>query len=355
MPNEGVLPLRYTIDVLPDQCIDAGSGKKRECRIADTCAIFRLLIQRGASVETSSVGIKDRNDAKTPLLVLCGGARIFAFIRCLIEEGANVKAANGRGFTPLHLCMISTRYESEQAGLARFLLDRGADASAVTNEGDTPLHLGASRCAVEGVKVLLDRGADVMAKNCRGQSALHAILTNILSLNRENIVDCLEVLLAAGANVYARDASGRRAFMRFVENTYDRLIFRYAVSESARMFLRNVCSLFTAYGAQLYQASINGNTLAHVAAELDDIELLRMYVEYGGEVGALHSLFGTPLSIALRNNRDKILPELLRLGAHLDAGRDGANLFRRFVKHGDAGTVKEKATKSSTHCRKVRR
>ena len=81
-----------------------------------------------------------------------------------------------------------------------------------------------------------------------------------------------------------------------------------------------------------------------------------MYMEHGGEVNALCSLNITPLNIALRDNGDKVVSGLVRLGAHLDAGHDGEYLFGRFVHDGDAGAVYEKATnKQCTHCRETRR
>ena len=141
----------------------------------------------------------------------------------------------------------------------------------------------------------------------------------------------------------------------FLENVYDRRIFRYAVWEGARTSLHNVCSLFVAHDIQLGQEFVNGSTLAHMAARLDDIELLRMYVEHGGEVDALHPLLGTPLGIAMRESKRKVLSELLRRGAHLDTGRDGESHFRHLVHCGDIGTVNDKAKKPSIHCRTTRR
>ena len=355
MPDGGVLPLRCAIDMLVDQCVEVEDGEDRERRIDDTYAIFRLLIQRGSDVETPSVGIGDGVDTKTPLLALCEGTRIAALIRCLIEKGANVKVADNRGFTPLHLCMISTRYESRQDVLARLLLDRGADVNAVTNEGDTPLHFGAAGYAMGEVRVLLERGADVKAKNGRGESALHAMFTGHFVFSRKNVVDCLEALLAADADACLKDESGQTPFMMFLESAYNHRILTNAISEDVRIVLHELCSLFAAYGIRLDQASTNGNTLAHVAVHLDDVELLRMYVKHGGEVDALYPSAGTPLNISLRENETNILPELLRLDAHLDAGRDGENLFRQFVYHGNAGTVEGKRRKSIINCRTTRR
>ena len=133
---------RCAVDLLLKQCNE--TEEEAERRIADTCDIFRLLIRRGANVDTPSVGTNDENDAKTPPIELCENIRIVALIRCLIEEGADVKAAGKGGVTLLHLWMRSAAYDIEQDGLAHLMLDRGADVNAVTDGGCTPLHFGAA-------------------------------------------------------------------------------------------------------------------------------------------------------------------------------------------------------------------
>ena len=357
VPNCGVLPLRCAVDLLPNQCTRATGVENKERTIADTCAIFRLLIQRGASVNTPSVGIYDKNETKTPLLALCELTSTVALIQCLIEEGADVKVADKRGFTPLHWCMQKRACEGKRNRLVHLLLDRGADVNTVTDEGDTLLHFSATRCAAKMLRVLLEKGADVKAVNSRRQSALHAMFAAnaFRSAWNSNIVACLDALLTAGADVCAKDASGQTPFMILLGNMRDIFLLSYAMLERDRTTLLDICSLLAAYGTRLNQAFVTGNTLAHVAAQLDNVALLQMYMEHGGEVDALYPCRGTPLNVALRHNSDNVVLALLRLGAHVDAGHDGEDFFRQFAYHGDAGTVKEQARKPATHCKTLRR
>lgn len=137
VPSEDILPLRCAIDLLLHQQIFSGLNTERQ--IADTYAIFRLLIQRGASVETLSTGYMRLNDAQTPLHVPCKVNYIVEFVRCLIEEGVNVNTVDESDNTPLQYC--------------------------------------AAECTAEIVRVLLEKGANVKAKNSWEWSPLHAMFS----------------------------------------------------------------------------------------------------------------------------------------------------------------------------------
>lgn len=107
--------------------------------------------------------------------------------RDAIAQGANVRAQDEEGLTPLHL--------TKRPEVAAILLDHGADLHAHDNEiGATPLHL-----ANPSVKsLLLERGADPNARDGADMRPLHYPCPPDVAQN----------LIAHGADVHARDVDG---------------------------------------------------------------------------------------------------------------------------------------------------
>ncbi len=75
------------------------------------------------------------------------------------------------------------------------------------------LHLASSNGDIEGVKVLLAAGADINAKDKDGMRALHLASDNLQVAVVKEYVAVVKVLLAAGADINAKDEYGRTALM----------------------------------------------------------------------------------------------------------------------------------------------
>ena len=112
-------------------------------------------------------------------------------VKALIELGVDVNMKIPYEFTLLHFAIHYNHIE-----IAKLLLERGADVRAKNNRGETPLHWAKN---VETAKLLLDRGADVNAKNNMGDTPLH------LAKN----VEIAKLLIEKGADVEAKDKYGR--------------------------------------------------------------------------------------------------------------------------------------------------
>ncbi len=73
-----------------------------------------------------------------------------------IADGANVKAKDDEGWTPLHFAQTKE--------IAELLIAKGADVNAQTINGETPLHSAVSDMRKQVVSVLIAKGADVNAQ-----------------------------------------------------------------------------------------------------------------------------------------------------------------------------------------------
>ena len=93
-----------------------------------------------------------------------------AAVRTLIQQGADVNAAQGDGMSALH--WAADRGDAE---LASLLIYAGANTGAVTRIGQyTPLHLASRAGSAAVVKALLAGGAKVDAKaSVTGATPLH--------------------------------------------------------------------------------------------------------------------------------------------------------------------------------------
>jgi ankyrin repeat protein len=93
----------------------------------------------------------------------------------LLERGADAKAHDKQGWTPLH--QASQRGHKE---VARILLENGANVGAKDKLGYTPLHVTLAVGCVELSRMLLDYGADTEARNVDGRTAVECALPRVL-------------------------------------------------------------------------------------------------------------------------------------------------------------------------------
>jgi ankyrin repeat protein len=158
----------------------------------------------------------------------------------LLQYGANVNAATDLGWTALHVAS-----DTNNGPLAAFLLTKGADLHALAaHEQDfwskdlvrttvlvrdqTPLHVAvAAKGPVmpDTVAILLNKGANIEAKDSTGRTPLLvAIATDGNFAPNEGIVNCL---LRQRANTQVEDHAGRNA-IQLAEAR------RYTINETGR-------------------------------------------------------------------------------------------------------------------------
>jgi ankyrin repeat protein len=125
------------------------------------------LLKRGANVEA-------RDNQDRTALLMAARENYLAVGKVLLENGADVNARSGSSqFTPLY----ATAYGDNPA-FAKLLLTYKADVNALA-DGTTPLLKAASQGSPELIEVLIANGADVNARDKAGVTALTLSFGNI--------------------------------------------------------------------------------------------------------------------------------------------------------------------------------
>ena len=134
-------------------------------------------------------------------------------LRRLLAEGVSPHPTDFMGSTPLH-CLCRSTWSAwcaaDRLVCLRLLLDAGANLEAVDCNGHTPLHWCATEVRnVEIVSSLVEAGVNVDARDFTSWTPLHLAARG--SYGRPT--DCVEVLLAAGADLHVRSQSGSTPFL----------------------------------------------------------------------------------------------------------------------------------------------
>jgi ankyrin repeat protein len=188
----------------------------------------------------------------------------------LLRSGADVKAVNRYGVTPL-----SQACENGGAAMIELLLKAGADVNAALPGGETPLMTAARTGRLDVVKVLLAHGAEVNAKESkRGQSAIHWAAA-------EGNADVVEALIAAGADFKARLDSGFTPLM---------FAAREGKKDAVRVLLKAGADVNETVQPKRMgggKAPRAGSTPLHLAAGNAHYELAAFLVENGADPNAI--------------------------------------------------------------------
>ena len=218
-------------------------------------------------------------------------------VKVLLRSGANVRAINRFGESPLHLAATC----SIDSSLVALLLGAGADPNAQDLSGATPLHLAVRTASNSVVSALLAAGANCNICNEWGTTPLLIAATG-------NDLEEIGSLVDRGARIDASDRWGRTV----LHKTMRRL-------GEAKTFRQSAAFRFLELGANVNARDGEGKTPLHYAVRNNGQESIEMLIRLGADVHARDGLGRSPLQEwAIHGLQSSSLGALLRGGANVD-------------------------------------
>ncbi|KAJ5982074.1 hypothetical protein N7451_012174, partial [Penicillium sp. IBT 35674x] len=208
--------------------------------------LARLLMEAGASAD--AVDSKGR----TPLYY----ARVPACVPLLVEQGgADVNVRDVYGDTPL-LVALAEHYNEVKVQL---LLECGADAGVLNSAGDSTLHVAVGNYATPKiVTALMGSSVEPDKRNRQGQTAL------MCSFKSQDAEEIWALLLAAGADINARDHAGHSIFWHRISQTPEPRHDEESQPRDDVLFLLD-------HGASPHLRDFRGRTCLHEAIKTQPI------------------------------------------------------------------------------------
>jgi ankyrin repeat protein len=272
--------------------------------------VIKVFLEKGADVKA------DDNDGRTPLYWAAIYGKLDV-VKYLVEKGADVKAANKYGNTPLHKAAEKGHWD-----VVKYLVEeKGADVKAADKYGNTPLHLAAYNGKLDIVKYLVEeKGADVKAVNNDGNTPLHLAAYN-------GKLDVVKYIVEEkGADVKAVNNDGNTPLHLAAYNS-ELDVVKYIVEEK---------------GADVKAVNNDGNTPLHLAAYNGKLDVVKYLVEKkGADVKAANNDGRTTLHWAARDGKLDVVKYLVEKGADVKAANnDGRTLLHLAAENGHFDVVK---------------
>lgn len=287
-----------------------------------------LLVSHGANVN-------QRDYRDNTALHIAVKKRNFGAVKSLVENGADLKARNKFGGTPLNFCLFKM-VKNSSCGHKKFVIDeiplflisKGASVLTKDEEGKTPLYYAAELGDKKLVDKILEKGTDFY-KDQRGREAL--ILVYILQDRLDRIKEMKKYGLferLKGTNSYGL------LYYSIKSGSYD--ITEYLVNEvlgpnapegsltplhfAARFNRTKEIKLLLEKGANpLARAQCEQFTPLEVAARFNQLEAAKLMISMGVPIDVGIDIGTSPLYYAAENGHVEMMKYLLSKGASLSS------------------------------------
>jgi len=215
---------------------------------------------------------------------------------------------NSFGLTPTSV--YEAVYKGDVDTVRRYLEQGGNVNAKYGFDGNTPLQRAAQNNNKDMVEMLIAKGADVNAKDKDGNTPLQRAAQN-------NNKDMVEMLIAKGADVNAKDKDGNTPLQRAAQHNR-----------------KDVAELLIAKGADVNAKDKDGNTPLQRAAQHNRKDVAELLIAKGADVNAKDKDGNTPLQRAAQHNRKDVAELLIAKGADVNAkDKDGNTPLQRAAQH----------------------
>lgn len=215
--------------------------------LAKSFRIFKFLIHHGAGIN-----VKGDNGNTAAMKAAPEEAKY------LLVHGANINAHNDKGET-----LLMKALAKGHSSFAKYLILHGANIHVKDKNGRTPLMYAVRADIPEMELFLIQRGANPNAEDKDGKTVLmHAVLNNN--------VGSVKFLLNHGASVNALDKQGDTPLIDAVEKPSKRLIQSDLIGNSPKDFAiyrHQMIKLLLAHGANRYAKNKKGETALSTAVK----------------------------------------------------------------------------------------
>jgi uncharacterized protein len=250
-------------------------------------------------------------------------------VRTLLQQNADINAAQADGMTALHWAARQNDLET-----AQMLIRAGAKPDVPTRYGVTPLYFACEKGSAAMIDLLLRAGVDPNSANPGGETAL-------MTASKTGNVDAVKLLLDHGASINMKESQrGQTALMWAVlENHPDvvKLLLAHGADINAQTKVEIPDGTsgkpeaksgdIGAHGPGMYRGRAvpspsGGMTALHFAARDGNLEMARILVEAGAHLDRPSANGTRPMVVAIINNHIELALNLLEKGADANAADD---------------------------------